>query len=214
MKKTALLIFVVISVISGKGQAKSTPTEKDWKLAKKRTSQPPASALVQPSSSKNFFFCGYMGTPLVHKVKMSDYFDRVFMYQKSDNSYSANFLLQKPFKVQKKEHSIFWFSLDKDLSGNTTGFSRKVFELHHFHTKKKTLTRFLVYYLQKEDYKKNFQYRTGREMTEPLNLIEKPLSKKQVKKAYGASWWRCRGLSYFKYVLYSLRELFFQIGGV
>ncbi len=211
MKKTGFLLFIVISLSL---EAETTQTEKDWALAKKRTLQPARPARPPSTDMKNFFFCGYMGTPLVHKVKMSDYFDRVFVYQKSGGSHTAHFLFKKPFKVQKKDNMIFWFALNEDLSEKTKGFQRKVFELYHFHIQRLALTRSLVYYLHKEDYKRNFQHRVRREMTEPLDLIEKPVSKNQVKKAYGRGWWRCRKVSYFKYILYSIREVFFQIGGV
>ena len=150
----------------------------------------------------------------------SDYWDRVFYYTNSGDSYSANFPLQTDphFKMRRKGDFLYGFF--QTFSGEKEGHYREDYIVYRLNTKTGLLIKSDVHYSGKEDYEENFKRKTDENPyaipfnPAPLEFIDIQLREGFIKFGYERDAWRCREVSYPKYLLYFTGEAMAQILGV
>ena len=163
------------------------------------------------------FFCDYLGVYQIDKGNHSnESMDRIFSYKKENDRYRAQFPLQS--------EGSFAMKLNRDiLSGFYTvfareqkGFYRESFNVYRMNVKTGLLVRSHVYYVSKEDFEKNFKDRGKNPYSipfskEPFKFFDKEPPEGYVKIGWDKASWQCHKISFFKYILYGLKEIIFQI---
>ena len=150
----------------------------------------------------------------------SDYWDRVFYYKDSGDSYSANFPLQTdpPFEMRRTGellHGSF-----QTFAGKKKGHYREEHTIYRLNTKTGLLIKSRVHYTSKEDYEENFKLRPGENpyaipfSRAPLEFVDIQHREGFMKFGYDKSAWRCREVSHSKYLFYFTGEIITQILGI
>ena len=179
-----------------------------------------APALTAAEQPKRFF-CGYY---LIESgKKASNYFDRVFVLEKSDESeppvYTGNFPLQNISPFEMRQKAGFFVGFFQTFKGALKDVYRETYTIYRMSLETGVLIESMAYYASAEDYKNYFlPMREENPYSPPYSpevpeFIDKKLPKGFVKFGWDTSLWRCRDISYPKYLLRSFQELLYQFLG-
>ena len=129
------------------------------------------------------------------------YFDRVFYWQKiGDGAYETGFYSRGTgFDVKFSKGVLSRAFLQ--TARKQQGFYREIFDVYRFNTKENILIHSYVYYVDPEDFEKNFNnpHVTPYEHPPLYDLIEKTAPENYVKIGWDKTKWQCYEISRFKY---------------
>ena len=129
-----------------------------------------------------------------------NYFDCVFYWQKTGGVYETGFYSPGTgFDVRFKDGVLSRAFLR--TAREQQGFYREIFDVYRFNTNEKTLIHSYVYYLDPEDFERNFNNPLFTPYEHPplYDLIEKKPPENYVKIGWDKTKWQCYEISRFKY---------------
>ena len=168
------------------------------------------SSCSQGSSETKHFVCDVLNdlnAPVDPKRPFDgkfDYFDRIFYYEKTGaGPYKAEFPSTKtPSRLSGDILSTAYLTASREQQG----FYREIFDVYRFNIKTQILVHSYLYYVDPEDFNKNFNNPQFIPYNQPLlfDLVEKPAPENYVKIGWDKTKWRCYRISRFRYQYLSL----------
>ena len=142
--------------------------------------------------------------------------DRIFSYKKENEHYRAHFSLQSKRSFTLKLKGDILSGFYTVFAKERKGFYRENFHVYRMNIKTGLLVRSHVYYVSKEDFKRNFKDRGMSPYSiafskKPLEFIDKKPPKGYIKIGWDKASWQCHEISFFKYIIYGLKQSILQI---
>ena len=140
------------------------------------------------------------------------YSDRTFYYKKTNSGhYEAYFPLYGGTALGIKLNGDILSNAYLRFSREQQGFHREKFDVYQIDIKTRVLTHSYVYYVSLEDYNKNFNNSDFVPYNQPLlfDLINRKAPENYVKIGWDKTKWQCYEISYFRYLLFMLKNILF-----